>query len=277
MKQLHASFLKYGADVIETGTYQASVDGYMKYAGLSEQKAVSVIQNAAKIAQEAVEEFWVDYQSKIDGSAEQREELVFTDRSKPQIAASIACYGAWLANDSDYDGNYVDSMTTEELQAWHRKHIQILLDAGINLLAIETIPAQKEAEAIVQILPEFPGVKAFLTFSSKSETKTCHQESFAEAVASICKMSSPDQLLAVGLNCTRPQFITPLLRSAQGATGGRPFIVNPKGESSSGVLTEWTKLLPEWLDLGVRYIGGCCHTRPSDIEIIRKTVKSHAK
>ena len=47
----------------------------MKYADLSEQKAVSVIQNAAKIAQESVDEFWLDYQAKVNGSPKESEEL----------------------------------------------------------------------------------------------------------------------------------------------------------------------------------------------------------
>ena len=66
-------------------------------------------------------------------------------------------------------------------------------------------------------------------FILQSENKTCHEENFAEAVASVCRLSSPDQLLAIGLNCTRPQYITPLLKTALQARGDRLFIVNPKG------------------------------------------------
>ena len=35
----------------------------MKYAGLTEDKAIQTLKSAVKIANDAVEEFWTDYQS----------------------------------------------------------------------------------------------------------------------------------------------------------------------------------------------------------------------
>ena len=77
---------------------------------------------------------------------------------KPLVAGSVGPYGACCHDGSEYTGNYVDVMTTEarlmmvandeggacDLQAlieWHRPRIRQLLDAGVDLLAIETIPA----------------------------------------------------------------------------------------------------------------------------------------
>jgi homocysteine S-methyltransferase len=42
-----------------------------------------------------------------------------------------------------------------------------LVEAGVDLLALETIPAQKEAEILVELLKEFPKQKAWLSFSCK--------------------------------------------------------------------------------------------------------------
>lgn len=42
-----------------------------------------------------------------------------------------------------------------------------LVEAGVDLLAIETIPSLAEAEIIVSLLREFPNVKAWVSFSCK--------------------------------------------------------------------------------------------------------------
>ena len=50
---------------------------------------------------------------------------------------------------------------------WHRTQATILVDAGVEMLAFETFPALKEAEAVVQLLREFPSCKAWISFSCK--------------------------------------------------------------------------------------------------------------
>ena len=45
--------------------------------------------------------------------------------------------------------------------------MKALVEAGVDLLAIETIPALQEAEAILSLATEFPGTKAWVTFSCK--------------------------------------------------------------------------------------------------------------
>ena len=50
---------------------------------------------------------------------------------------------------------------------WHRPRIEVLLRSGVDLVAMETMPAQKEAEALCTLLEEFPGAKAWISFSCK--------------------------------------------------------------------------------------------------------------
>ena len=50
---------------------------------------------------------------------------------------------------------------------WHRPRVRILSEGGIDLIAVETMPALKEVEAIVKLLREFPNLRAWVTFSSK--------------------------------------------------------------------------------------------------------------
>jgi len=50
---------------------------------------------------------------------------------------------------------------------WHRTQATILVNAGVELLAFETFPAQKEAEAVVRLLRELPSSRAWISFSCK--------------------------------------------------------------------------------------------------------------
>lgn len=53
----------------------------------------------------------------------------------------------------------------QELVDWHRPQVEAIWRSGVDLLAFETIPSQKEAEAIVLLLREIPEAKAFISFS----------------------------------------------------------------------------------------------------------------
>lgn len=63
----------------------------------------------------------------------------------------------------------------QELIDWHRPQVAALVEAGVDMLAVETIPSLKEAEAILRLLKEFPAAKAYVTFSCKvcSTFKVC--------------------------------------------------------------------------------------------------------
>lgn len=76
-------------------------------------------------------------------------------------------YGACQADGSEYTGDYIRHVSTSELKEWHRPRIEVLVRAGVDVLAVETIPAVEEALAILELLREFPETKAWVTFSCK--------------------------------------------------------------------------------------------------------------
>lgn len=91
----------------------------------------------------------------------------FLDSKKPLVAGSIGPYGAALHDCSEYTGSYVESVSEKELMDWHRPRMKALVEAGVDFLAMETMPAQMEGEALVKLLKEFPDQKAWLSFSCK--------------------------------------------------------------------------------------------------------------
>lgn len=261
----HCDFLRAGAQIITTNTYQASIDGFMKYLGLNQEESIDLIKKAVDLAKDAVTIF-------MEENTDQ------TGVIRPLIAASIGPYGASLHDGSEYTGSYVETVSKKQMMDWHRPRMQVLIDAGVDFLAIETIPAQDEGEALADLLKEFPSQKAWISFSCKDYHHVSHGEKFGEAVAS-CLEHNTKQLIAVGTNCVNPAYVSSLLKDANRKV---PFIVYPNSGEIYDAKTGWhagdsckpiESYVHEWLNLGVRYIGGCCRTYPTDISKIRDTVE----
>ena len=193
-----------------------------------------------------------------------------------KVAASVGPYGAYLADGSEYRGNY--GLTQDELKDFHRERLRQLLATNPDLVAIETIPEITEAQAIINLLDELESsIPAWISFSCRSESEISSGESFAEAVSIVSK--SP-HLLAIGVNCTAPENVTSLLASA---TSEIPFVVYPNsgrqwdaekkvwlGDSGSGFSPEQVR---EWKRNGAVGIGGCCGVGPNEIGVLRSLVK----
>lgn len=264
IKQLHYDYFKAGADCAITASYQATIEGFMKR-GLNEKGAIDLIKKSVRLAIEARDEFWA-------------EEVNRSGRLKPFVAASVGPYGAYLADGSEYRGNY--GLTEEELIEFHRPRMRALIEAGPDILACETIPSPIEARALVKLLGEFEGMNAWISFSCRDEAHVCEGEKLEEATRQV--QSSP-QVAAVGINCTSPKFIPSLIREARKATD-KPILVYPNsGESYSAEKNDWNgdpvyELFGEeakaWYEAGARLIGGCCRTSPQDIEVIASWARS---
>jgi homocysteine S-methyltransferase len=211
IRGVHLDFLRAGADVIITSSYQACVNGFCKELGVSEDEAKDLLRLSVRLAVEARDVHLQENPGRRD--------------RPPLIAGSVGPFGAYNSPDAaEYHGNYVDSMSVEDLKRWHTSRIECLLSEKVDILAIETIPAQVEAEAVVGLLRDYPNARAWVTFSCRNGKETCHGENFAKACSVVSKS---EQVLAVGVNCTSPLYVEDLLLSAKGTTGSKPFIVYP--------------------------------------------------
>lgn len=271
----HLDFLRAGADIIQTNTYQATIDGFVKYLKITEKEGLQIIRQAVDYAKDAVNV----YIEEIKDNAN------VTNR-KPLIAGSCGPYGACLHDGSEYTGSYGARVSREFLIDWHRPRIRALLDQGVDLLAIETIPCVREAEAVIDLLKEFPNARAWLSFSCKDDGKSLADGSdFQETAVRCYKNALPGQIIAIGVNCIAPHLITTLFKGInKGTDDFIPLVVYPNSGEKYVVSEGWKKegetpslheFIDEWLDLGVRYIGGCCRTYATDIKKIRSKVDQH--
>lgn len=84
----------------------------------------------------------------------------------PMVVGSVGPYGASLHDGSEYTGSYAKTTSAETMREWHIPRIKALVEAGVDLLALETIPCKIEAEMLVELLKtDFPNTKAWLSFS----------------------------------------------------------------------------------------------------------------
>ena len=259
IRQVHYDYLTAGADVVITASYQATFEGF-EQRGLSRGQARDLMQHSIRLAREARELFW--------GEESNREGRIY-----PLVAASIGPYGAFLADGSEYKGGY--RLSVGELIKWHRPRLEALLEAGPDLLACEAIPCPEEAEALVRLLEEFPDARAWLSFSCRDEQHLSQGDPFMEGVS--IGDASP-QIIAIGVNCTPPKFITALLQDARQVTE-KPLLAYPNsGEAWDAERHCWIvgsqvegfgKLPQEWVQAGARLIGGCCRTTPTDVWAMR--------
>lgn len=269
----HLDFLHAGADVIETNTYQASVPGLMRYLNVSERESLNLLAKAVSLAKKAVDDYV-------------REEVSGLERrvnGRPMVAGSCGPYGAYLHNASEYTGSYGKTVSRQALIDWHRPRIQMLLDAGVDLLALETIPCIEEAEALLELLREYPRARAWLSFSCRDGQFISDGSVFQE-VAVRCYRILPSQIVAVGVNCIDPRHVIPLLKGINASASEQdfvPLVVYPNRGGNYSEDTGWIAVpddhslnlpISEWLGMGVRYIGGCCKIFAEDIETIRSEV-----
>lgn len=249
IQKVHLDYFLAGADIAVTASYQASIEGFHSHFGLTETESVELIRRSVQLARKASDEA-CNYHRKI-----------------ALVAGSVGPYGAFLSDGSEYRGDYKRSK--EELQTFHRPRIQALIDTGVNLLAIETMPQLTEIEALLEMLrDEFPGAIAWvsctLADSGHISDGTC-----LEQVLRVVNQYQ-DVVVAFGVNCVPVNLVTEALQLMK-RRAKLPLLCYPNsGEvwdaetktwsSAEGANKEWAALVSEWYGSGARLIGGCCRT-----------------
>jgi S-methylmethionine-dependent homocysteine/selenocysteine methylase len=245
LEQAHRSFVTAGADIIATASYQCGTKQF-KSIGLSAKEARDALASTTSIARRAVE------------------------GTSVAVAASVGPFGASQANGSEYTGRY--GVEWQVVEDYHREKLQILVDSGADLFAVETIPLADEALLIAEILEELGAPPAWFSFGFADETQTYGLDAIDKAVLGIAGYAD---LVAIGMNCTHPRHVDSLLVSMSELVSGIPLIVYPNhGREWDAVGRCWTgdsmsisavETVQTWVDLGARFIGGCCGVDPLGI------------
>lgn len=247
---VHVAFYRAGAAIATTASYQASFDGFAAGA-ISRDDAERLMRRSVSLAAQAREE--------VGGEGR-------------WIAASVGPYGAALANGEEYVGRY--GLSVAALARWHLPRLEILADAGADVLAIETVPDLDEAEALVGLVRRL-GVPAWLSYTING-TSTRAGQPLAQAFA---VAAGVPEIVAVGVNCCAPSDVLPAIQIAREVTD-KPVIVYPNsGEEWDGDRRAWhgdarwsVELPRQWVAAGANIVGGCCRVTPDDIAALASSL-----
>ena len=296
----HLDFLRMGSDIITAGSYQASIERFMEEASLTEELAREHCVMSASLALSARDQYMEEIT--LDRSGEVQ---------PVKVAASLSPYGAYLANGSEYRGDYVDTIASKEsIQRWHARKLSLYAASGVDILLCETFPAQAEVCCLLDALssekdsfsrsPAYPAVYVSLSVGTNQAGKLALPNgSLEETIALILRNPNVD---VMGLNCfsvTHSQMALQTLHAAwENAlhTSSRPrscgLLLSPNsGESWDDITRNWGNdhmpqsfswheiLYDAWLNshwsrsspAASLTLGGCCRVTPDDIWQLRQS------
>jgi homocysteine S-methyltransferase len=254
----HRAYLDAGAQCITSASYQASRKGF-ESRGHSSWEADQLIVRSVALAKQARNEFMADSQQAV---------------LAPIVAASVGPYGATLHDGSEYTGNY--DLDEDGLRDFHRERLKLLDRSGADVLACETIPSLAESRALADLLREVDS-PAWISFSCRDGKHICDGTPIRD-VASLFR--EHPRVLAVGVNCTPPEYISSLISELKSALPDKAIVVYPNsGETFDAAENSWHGFVSpdecaatalEWQRSGAQLIGGCCRVGPGQIRAIQQ-------
>lgn len=252
VKQIHRDYIDAGSEMIETNTYGANRYRLAEY-GLADQ--VEAINRAAVLqAQAAVQESGRD---------------VYIAGAVGPLGESLRPYG---------------NITEEQARDAFAEQIRVLIDAGVDVLLLETFSNHVElllAIDVVRSLSDDIPIIANATFSPDSLTSTGYSPA---RVASDLMKAGVD---LIGVNCsTGPAHISQVLHAMHKAVPEAKLAAMPNAgypESVGGRIMYtadadyFGDYAPTFQSIGARIIGGCCGTTPAHIAAMRAALDDPAR
>ena len=255
----HLAYLEAGADCVTTATYQATFQG-LAARGIGGARAEEILLGAVELAVRARNRFR-NSQPEANG------------RPEPLVAASIGPYGAFLADGSEYRGDY--GIGAADLAGFHRRRLHLLAESPADVLACETLPSLEEARVLAALAGETVAKPAWYSFSCRDDGHLSDGTPIAEVAG---WAEDTTGVSAVGVNCTEAEFV-PALIGALGAGTRKPVIVYPNAGGNwdaeakrwgrAEELPDWGDACRRWIAAGAVGVGGCCRVGPEDIRRMR--------
>lgn len=250
VKQVHLDYFRAGADCGITCSYQATIPGLTAH-GYSVEEAERIIADSVKIFIEARDEWW-------------EEEGCEAERAYPVCLAGIGPYGAYLADGSEYRGNY--GVSDQTLYDFHRRRMEILKEAGTDVMLIETQPSLNEALIEAEIAEDL-GTDYWISFSCRDGLRI-NEGDFIRDCAEVLSKDHPG-LKMIGVNCSKPEYIVSLIHELRNATDIPVGVYPNSGLVYDPSTKTWTApegrldfgaYALEYMKAGALAVGGCCTT-----------------
>lgn len=254
IQRAHQDFTNAGADIVLTSTYQASFPTF-KEIGLSDSDISKLYDNAVDSVNAAT-------------------------HNEQVIVGSLGPYGAYLSDGSEYTGTY--NLTADDYYQFHYQRIEALINRDIHDFVFETTPSFSEIKALVEtIIPKYNSTNTFwISVTINSDGDLSDGTPFERVVDYI--KQHKETVPVFGINCSKVSAVNKAIEKgllslpqhiAIYPNGGAIFNAETKAWSDDGEHEQLFTVMPQWIDQGVKIVGGCCQVSPQDIARIYKMVK----
>ncbi|MCL1966672.1 MAG: homocysteine S-methyltransferase family protein, partial [Fibromonadales bacterium] len=265
IESIHLEYLKAGADIIESCTFNSNAISQADYGLQSECYKLS--KAGAEVAKKAIEK----YEAEFGG--------------KHFVAGSIGPTSKATGMASDVEDPAGRAISFKELSEAYRTQIKGLLDGGADILLIETIFDTLNCKAALYAASkeqEERGIEVPVMLSatiSDASGRLLAGQTMEAFWNSICGYD----LFSVGLNCAlgaeeMGSHIAEISRIANVFVSAYPNagLPNPLGgydETPEGMAGHIEKFAQNgWVNI----VGGCCGTTPENIAAMKKAVQGKA-
>jgi methionine synthase I (cobalamin-dependent)/5,10-methylenetetrahydrofolate reductase len=245
VRQVHDEYVEAGADVLETNTFGAHRFKLGPH-GL-ESQVRKINREGARIAREAA-------------------------RGRALVAGAIGPIGKPLAP--------IGNVRPEEAQDAYRQQAEGLLEGGVDLFLLETMPSLDQAKAALAAVRALTGdVPAAVSLTFNEEGNTIYGDTPEEAVRELEALGVP----MIGANCSQgPQAMLETLQRMAAVVRTAKLSAMPNAGSAALVEGRYVYLCtPEYmatwarrfLEAGATVVGGCCGTTPAHIKDLVRSVR----
>jgi 5-methyltetrahydrofolate--homocysteine methyltransferase len=266
IKAIHLEYLEAGSDIIETNTFSGTWIAQADYK--LESAAYDINFYSAKIAKEAVEEFYQNSNQKSE---------IGNQKIQRFVAGAIGPTNRTASLSPDVNDPGFRAISFDQLVDAYSEQTRGLIDGGVDLILIETIFDTLNAKAAlfaVQGVFEEKKVKLPVMISG-TITDASGRTLSGQTVEAFLNSVSNVPLLSIGLNCAlgaaemRP-YLKELAEKAPFYVSAYPNagLPNQFGEYDESP-HDMACQIHDFLSSGfLNIVGGCCGTTPDHIKHI---------
>ena len=260
IKTIHRKYAEAGADIIETNTFSSTSIAMEDYH--MQDLVYELNYQAVKLAREVCDE------------------ITQQEPHKPRyVAGSVGPTNKTASLSPDVNNPGYRAISFEELKQAYKQQVEALVDAGVDIILVETIFDTLNAKAALFAIEEVKNERQQdlpIMISGTITDASGRTLSGQTAEAFLISMSHAD-VLSIGFNCALgADALTPhlevLAQKAPFAVSAHPNagLPNAFGEYDE-TAKQMALQIEQYIERGlVNIVGGCCGTRPEHIAAIAK-------
>jgi homocysteine S-methyltransferase len=244
VKSVHDDYIGAGADMIETNTFGAHRFKLAPH-GL-EGQVVKINREGARVAREAAQ-------------------------GRALVAGSIGPIGKPLQP--------FGNISAEEALHAYQEQVQGLVEGGVDLFILETMPSLDQARAALQAVRSLSPLPAIVSLTFNEDGTTFYGDRPEDVVRELEALSVP----VIGANCSQgPQPMLETVQRMVAVAKSARISAMPNAGAPSFVDGRYVYLCtPEYMAsyarrfiaAGVALVGGCCGTTPAHIKNLVRSVR----